>query len=190
MSIRCLVLWWFSNLISVIITCELLKRTEARVRWDGRRFFVFSQNSMWGSHQSLKTIHVEYGRPSICIRPLPHLHTQNSWKVQFSSVQFSSSILSDSLWPHGLQHARPPCPTPTPGVYPNSCPLSRWCHPTISSSVVPFFSHLQSLPASGSFQTSQLFQSGGQSTFYVPTCSEWAGTSILTNSGDGQCFSF
>ena len=71
--------------------------------------------------------------------------------------------MSDSLWPHGLQHARPPCPSRTPGVYSNSCPLSRWCHPTISSSVVPFSSCLQSFPASGSFQMSQLFASGGQS---------------------------
>ena len=82
---------------------------------------------------------------------------------QFSSVQFSCSVVSDSLWPHGLRHARPPCPSPTPGVYPNSCPLSRWCHPTISSSVVPFSSHLQFFPASGSFQISQFFASGGQS---------------------------
>ena len=64
------------------------------------------------------------------------------------SVQFSHSVVCDSLWPHGLQHARPPCPSPAPGVYPNSCPLSRWCHPTISSSVVPFSSCLQSFPAS------------------------------------------
>ena len=73
-----------------------------------------------------------------------------------SSVQFSCSVVFDSLQPRGLQHARPPCPSPTPRVYPNSCPLSRWCHPTISSSVVPF-SCLQSFPASGSFQMSQLF---------------------------------
>ena len=80
-----------------------------------------------------------------------------------SSIQFSHSVLSDSLRPHGLQHARPPCPSPAPGVYPNSCPLSRWCHPTISSSVVPLSSCPQSFPASGSFQMSQLFASGGQS---------------------------
>ena len=79
------------------------------------------------------------------------------------SVQFSVSVVSNSLWPHGLQHARPPCPSPTPGVYLNSCPLSRWCHPAILSSVVPFSSCPQSLPASGSFQMSQLFASGGQS---------------------------
>ena len=77
----------------------------------------------------------------------------------FSSVQFSRSVMSDSLWPHGLQHARPPCPSPTPGVYSNSCPLSRWCHPTMSSSVVPFSSCPQSFPASGSFQRSQFFAS-------------------------------
>ena len=67
------------------------------------------------------------------------------------SVQFSHSVVSDSLWPHELQHTRPPCLSPTPGVYSNSCPLSQWCHPTISSSVVPFSSRLQSFPASGSF---------------------------------------
>ena len=81
----------------------------------------------------------------------------------FPSVQFSHSVVSDSLQPHGLQHTRPPCPSPTPGAYSNSCPLSRWCHPTISSSVIPFSSRLQSFPASGSFQMSQLFTSGGQS---------------------------
>ena len=81
----------------------------------------------------------------------------------FSSVQFSRSVVSDSLRTHGLQHTRPPCPSPPPGVYSNSCPLNQWCHPTISSSVVPFSSCLQSFPASGSFQMSQLFASGGQS---------------------------
>ena len=82
--------------------------------------------------------------------------------VSVSSVQFTRSVVSDSLQPHGLQHARPPCPSPTPGVYSNSCPLSQWCHPTISASVIPFSSRL--LSASGSFQMSQFFPSGGQST--------------------------
>ena len=81
-------------------------------------------------------------------------------KVQFISVQFSCSVMSDSLWPHELQHARPPCPSPTPGVYSNPCPSSRWCHPAISSSVVSFFSCPQSLPVSGSFPTSQLLAWG------------------------------
>ena len=82
---------------------------------------------------------------------------------QFSSVQFSHSLMSDSLQPHGLQHTRPPCPSPTPRVYSNSYPLCWWCHPTISSSVIPFSSCLQSFPASGSFQKSQFFASRGQS---------------------------
>ena len=82
----------------------------------------------------------------------------------FSSVQLSCSVVSDSLRPHESQHARPPCPLPIPGIYPNSCPSSRWCHPAISSSVVPFSSCPQSLSASGSFPVSQLFAWGGQST--------------------------
>ena len=84
-------------------------------------------------------------------------------KKYISSVQFSCSVMSDTLWPHGLQQARPPCPSPTPRVYSNSCPLTEWCS-TISSSVVPLSSRLQSYPASGSFQMSQFFISGGQST--------------------------
>ena len=84
-------------------------------------------------------------------------------KCQFSSVQFSRSVMSDSLRPHESQHTKPPCPSPTPGVHPDSHPSSQWCHPAISSSVVPFFSHPQSLPASESFPMSQLFAWGGQS---------------------------
>ena len=80
------------------------------------------------------------------------------YMFQFSSVQFSLSVVSDSLWPHRLHHARLPCPSRTPGAYSNSCPSSRWCHPTISSSVIPFSSHLQSFPVSGQF-----FASGRQS---------------------------
>ena len=79
------------------------------------------------------------------------------------SAQLSRSVVSDSLQPQGLQHARPPCPSPTPGAFSNSRPSSRWCHPTISSSVIPFSSCPQSFPASGSFPVSQLFASGGQS---------------------------
>ena len=77
--------------------------------------------------------------------------------------QFSCSVMSDSLWPHGLQHPKLPYTSPTPGAYSNSCPSSWWCHPTISFSVIPFSSCLQSFPASGSFQMSQFFASGGQS---------------------------
>ena len=79
-------------------------------------------------------------------------------------IQFSHSIMSDSLWPHESQHARPPCPSPTPGVYSNSCPSSQWYYPAILSSVIPFSSCPQSLPVSGSFPMSQLFAWGGQST--------------------------
>ena len=86
-----------------------------------------------------------------------------SHSIRFKTFMFSRSVVSNSLWPHELQHARPPCPSPTPGVHSNSCPLSWWCHPTISSSVVPFSSCPQSFPASGCFQMSQLFASGNQS---------------------------
>ena len=83
--------------------------------------------------------------------------------IWLGSVQFSRSVVSDSLRPHGLQHVRLPSPSPTPGVHSNSCPSSRWCHPATSSAVVPLSSCPQSLPASGSFPMSQLFTSGGQS---------------------------
>ena len=105
-----------------------------------------------------------FGMGTVCAwRQEREIH---SWPILnlFISVQFNHSVVSDSLWPHGLQqYIRPPCPSPTPGVYSNSCPLSQWCHPTISSSVVSFFSCLQSFPTSGSFPISQLFASGGQS---------------------------
>ena len=83
--------------------------------------------------------------------------------VVFSSVQFNCSVMSNSLRPHGLQHARPPCPSPTPGVYSNSRSLTQWCYPTILASVISFSSCLQSFPTSGSFQMSQFFASRGQS---------------------------
>jgi len=92
-----------------------------------------------------------------------NLFSWNHCRWWLSSVQFSRSVVSNSLRPHESQHARPPCPSPTPRVHSNSCPLSRWCHPAISSSVVPFSSCPQSLPASKSFPMSQLFAWGGQS---------------------------
>ena len=94
---------------------------------------------------------------AISLRNLKH------YSVQFSSVQFSHSVVSNSLRPHEPQHARPPCPSPTPRAYPNSCPSSRWWHPAISFSVVPFSSCPESFSASGSFPMSQPFTSGGQS---------------------------
>ena len=121
--------------------------------------------------------------------------------MAFSSVQFNHSVMSDSLQPHESQHARPPCPSPTPRVYPNSCPLSWWCHPAISSSVVPFSSCPQSLPASGSFPMIQLFTWGGQSTevsalaSFLPKKSqgwfpsEWTGWISLQSKGLSRVFS-
>ena len=114
-------------------------------------------------------------------------------------VQFGHSVMSDSLQPHEPQHTRPPDPLPTPGVHPNSCPLSQWCHPTISSSVIPF-SCPQSFPASRSFQISQLFTSGGQSigvsasTSVLPMNTqdwslEWAGWISLQSKGHSRVFS-
>ena len=92
----------------------------------------------------------------------PHITHKNKFKMS-SQSKFSCSVVSNSLWPHEQQHTSPPCPSPTPGVYSNSCPLSQRCHPTISSSVVPFSSYRQSFPASRSFQMSQFFTSSGQS---------------------------
>ena len=121
--------------------------------------------------------------------------------VQFSSVQFSQSVVSDSLRPHELQHTRPLCPLPTPGVHPNPCPSSWWCHPTISSSVIPFSSCPQWFPASGSFQMSQLFTSCGQSigvsasTSVLPMNTqdwsplEWTGWISLQSKGLSRVFS-
>ena len=86
-----------------------------------------------------------------------------TWVLVHSLVQFSRSVMSHSLQPCGLQHARPPCPSPSPRAYSSSCPFNQWCHPTISSSAVPFSSYLQSFPAPVSFQMSQFFASGGQS---------------------------
>ena len=120
---------------------------------------------------------------------------------QFSSVQFSRSVVSDSLWSHELKHTRPPCPSPTSGVHPNPCPLCQWCHPTTSSSVVPFSSCPQSYPASGSFPMSQLSASGGQSigvsasTSVLPMNTQdwsplgWTGWISLQSQGLSRVFS-
>ena len=94
---------------------------------------------------------------------LPGFSVHGISQARMLLVQFSCSVMSNFLRPQGLQHARPPCPSPTPGAYSNPCPLRQWCHPTISSSVIPFSSCLQSLPASGSFPMNQFFASGSQS---------------------------
>ena len=122
-------------------------------------------------------------------------------KNPFSSVQFSHSVVSESLWPHESQHARPPCPSQTPGVHSDSSPLSQWCHPAISSSGIPFSSCPQSLPASESFPMSQLFKWGGQSTGVSALASflpkntrdwsplEWTGWISLQSTGLSRVFS-
>ena len=128
------------------------------------------------------------------------METNWPWNWRFSSVQFSRSVMSDSLRPHVLQHARPPCPSPTSRVHPNPCSLSWWCHPTVSSSVVPF-SCPQSFLASGSFPMSQLFASGGQSigvsasTSVLPINTQdwsplgWTGCVFLQSKGLSRVFS-
>ena len=125
------------------------------------------------------------------------------WKccTQFISIQFSHSVMSNSLWSHELQHARPPCPSPSPRVHSDSCPSSQWRHPTISSSVVPFSSCPESLPASESFPMSQLFAWGGQNTgvsalaLFLPkksqgwSPSEWTGWISFQSKGLSRVFS-
>ena len=140
----------------------------------------------------------------MCIPKLP-LSWYGKWRygnlVQFSSVQFSHSVVSDSLRPNGLQHARSHCPSLTPGACSNSCPSSQWCHPAISSSIIPFFSCLQSFPALGSFQTSQFFASGDQSIRVSASGSDlqkntqdwfplgWTGWITLQSKGISRVFS-
>ena len=142
--------------------------------------------------------------------PNPHTHTTESRdsgamhgdiNVKYTSVEFSHSVVSDSLWPHESQQARPPCPSPTPGVHSNSWPSSRWCHPAISCSVIPFSPCPQSLPASESFPMSQLFAWGGQSTGVSALASflpkntqgwsplDWTGWTSLQSKGLWRVFS-
>ena len=140
-------------------------------------------------------------RSSCCTFLSTSFSHPNLTSRKFSSVLFSCSVMSDSLWPHGLKHARPPCPSLYPGACSNSCPLSRWCHPTISSSVVPFSSCLQSFSASRSFQMSEFFASGGQSIGVSDSASvlpmnvqdwsplEWTGWISLQSKGLSRVFS-
>ena len=130
----------------------------------------------------------EWGSYIVGRNKIWYIAFRDYFKKMFS-VQFSSSIVSDYLRPHELQHARPPCPSPTPSVYPNSCPLSRWCHLTISSSVVPFYSCLQSFPASGSFQMNQLFSSCGQS-IGVSASTSCLLICFLSSKGNQSCIFF
>ena len=159
------------------------------------------------THSSLLAWEI-HGRRSLAgYSPWVH-RVRNDWTqiytqthTRFISFQFSHSVVSDSLGPHELKHARPPCPSLTPGVHSNSCPSSRWCHPAISSSGVPFSSCPQSLPASGSFPMSQLFTWGGQSPGVSALASvfpnntqhwsplEWTGWISLQSKGLSRVFS-
>ena len=143
----------------------------------------------------------DWGQEEKRLLLLENYHHYYFATIQFSSVQFSRSVVSNSLRPHESQHARPPCPSPTPRLYPNSCPSSRWCHPAVSSSAVPFSSCPQSLPASGSFPVSQLFSSGDQSigvsasTSVLPMDTQgwsplgWTGWISLQSKGLSRVFS-
>ena len=144
---------------------------------------------------------LSWPRKTHCPLNTPKILASESLFMLFSSVQFSCSVVSDSLRPHESQHTRPPCPSPTPGVHSDSRPSSQWCHPAISSSVVPFSSCPQSLPASDSFPMSQLFAWGGQSTgvsalaSFPPkksqgwSPSEWTGWISLQSKGLSRVFS-
>ena len=161
-------------------------------------------SSVWNSSeapnylQDSNLLNAEYEGNSSLLAPcfMPQEHPGAC-----QSVQFSRLVVYDSLWPHESQHARPPCPSPAPRVYSNSCPLSRWCHPAISSFVVPFSSCPQSLPASGSFPMSQLLTRGGQSTGILASASVlpmntqdwsplgWTGWISLKSKGLSRVFS-
>ena len=169
----------------------------------------------WSSH-SLPTLRAFAKDANFCeensfaLRYCPHpcykreesvIRSPVKERTRRGSVQFSQAVVSDSLWSDGLQDTRPPCPSPTPGVYSNSSPLSQWWHPTISSSVIPFSSCLQSFPASVCFQMSQLFASGGQSigvsasTSVLPMNTQdwsplgWTGWISLQSKGLSRVFS-
>ena len=164
---------------------------------------VFAMTSAFFWENSFRLCPASFCTP----RPNLPVTSESSWLPTFPfqspimKVQFSHSVLSDSLRPHESQHARPPCPSPTPGVHPDSRLSSQWCHPAISSSVVPFSSCPQSLPASGSFPMSQLFAWGGQSTgvsalaSFLPrksqgwSHSEWTGWISLQSKGLSRVFS-
>ena len=151
------------SLSDSILHCIMPSRSIYVVA-NGKIFFFFWLNNI-PLHMYLYILQFLYSLCWWTFRLLPCLgyYKECCGEHQFSSVQFSRSLMSNSLRPHELQHARPPCPSPTPGVYPNLCPSSRWCHPAISSYVIPFSSCPQSFPALRSFPMSQLFSWGGQS---------------------------
>ena len=143
--------WPFLLLPSIFPSIRIFSNESVlHIRWP--KYWSFSFNiSHSNEHSGLISFRMDW---------LDLLVVQGTLKSLLQSVQFNFSVMSGSLWPHESQHARPPCPSPTPRVHPNPCPLSRWCHSTILSSVIPFSSCPQSFPASG--EMSQLFSSGGQ----------------------------
>ena len=154
-----------------------------------------------GGGQKAQGTETRFSPQTFCLRHKTYIQCSVILDGCISSVQFSRSVMSNSLWLRELQHARSPCPSPILGVHPNPCPLSRWCHPAISSSIVPFSSCPQSFPASGSFQMSQLFASGGQSirvsasTSVLPINTQdwsplrWTGWISLKSKGLSRVFS-
>ena len=180
--------FWYESYISFIRGIEvcylfLFSATICNINWDYHSFESLTKNTL-----------IKSSEPSIYFGG-------RFLTMHFSSVQFSHSVVSDSLQPHESQHARPPCPTPTPGVHSDSHPSSQWCHPAISSSVIPFSSCPQSLPASESFPMSQHFALGGQSTGVSALASflskksqgwsplEWTGCIPLPSKGPSRVFS-
>ena len=163
---------------------------------------LFNMRLFWGGStgETRSDLLLSFLHPGVPMGKV-YIYIYTSIYTRFSSVQFSRSVVSDSLRPHESQHARPPCPSPTPGVHSNSCPSSQWCHPAISSSVIPFSSCPQSLPASESFPMSQLFAWGDQSTgvsalaSFLPkksqgwSPSEWTGWIFLQSKGLSRVFS-
>jgi len=198
----------FSFYTEYIMENARLDESQAGIKIAGRNIndLRHADNTilMAESEEELKSLLIEGDRREWkSLLNTQHSKTEDHgiWSYQFSSVQFSHSVVSDSLQPNESHHARPPCPSPTPGVHSNSHPSSWWCHPAISSSVIPFSSCPQSLPASESFPMSQLFTWGGQSTgvsvlaSFLPkntqdwSPSEWTGWISLQSKGLSRVFS-
>ena len=154
---KSLKLWHASHLNLIAILCVLADVKSSHLKSCSIIVFKYIEKLLFIIHLLGKYLLRAYYMPGTVVGPKKHSSTKNIQRASFydayilSSVQLSCSVVSDSLRPHESQHARPPCPSPTPEVYSNSCPLSRWCHLAISSSVVPFSSCPQSLPASGTF---------------------------------------
>ena len=160
-----LIIWNLPNLMSIelvmlsnhLILCHLfsfcLQSFQSSSKYSGLIFFRIDWFDLLAVQGTLKSLqHHSQKHQFFGLNFLYGPTLTSVFDISISSVQFSRSVVSDSLWPHELQHARPPCPSPAPRVYPNPCPSSWWCYPAISSSVIPFSFHLQSFPASGFFQ--------------------------------------